>query len=152
MSKKTKKEVKNRHIYVKKKIPDPSVIDQFPMADGFSENVVFYDLEYLEPSIVSADLAFDSIAPILWMSGGCKGAVLERKKGYNIGETYAILYETRYTKKFIEEINDKDQIKVVFIVTDVAERYRSLCMELRDRKVMQLYESYLRSFEITAIG
>lgn len=152
MSRKTQKEIKNRHVYVKKKIQDPSVPDPFPMANGFEENALFFELEYLEPSVISADLAFDSIAPILWMCGGSNGEILKREKGYVIGKTYAILFETRYTKKFIEEVNNKEKVKVVFIVTDVAERYRSLCMELRDCKVMQLYESYLRSFEINAIG
>lgn len=58
------------------------------MSDGFEENAIFFDLEYLEPSVVSADLAFDRIAPILWLAGGCKGEILQRQKGYVIGETY----------------------------------------------------------------
>lgn len=119
---------------------------------GFEENAVFFDLNYLEPSIVEADLAFDSIAPILWLCGGCQGRILNRQKGYSIGGTYAILFDPRYTKRFIEVVEKNERIRTVFIVTDAAERYRSLCSELPDRRVLQLYESYLRSFEINAIG
>lgn len=151
VSKKTGKPLK-RNIYLKRTIQDPSVPDAFPMKDGFQENALFFDLEYLEPSIVGANLAYDDIAPILWLCGGCKGEILMRKKGYVIGETYAVLFEPRYTKRFVNAIIDMPSVRTVFIVTDAAERYRSLCAELPNRRVMQLYESYLRSFEINAIG
>ena len=139
-------------VFKKVQIPDSSVPDPFPMSDGFNENAVFFDLEYLEPSVVSADLAFDRIAPILWLAGGCKGAILQRQKGYVIGETYAVLFDPRYKTRFVDAVLENKEIKTVFIVTDAAERYRSLCAELPGCRVMQLYESYLRSFEINAIG
>ena len=129
-----------------------SVLDPFSMADGFEENAIFFDLEYLEPSIVSADMAFENVAPILWLCGGCKGEILGRHKGFVIGETYAILFDPRYTMRFVDILNSKPSVNAIFIVTDAAERYRSLCSELPNRKVVQLYESYLRSFEINAIG
>ncbi len=125
---------------------------KIPMEDGFQENAVFFDLEYLEPSVVSADLAFDYIAPILWLCGGCKGKILQRQNGYVIGETYAVLFDPRYKMSFVNVVLKNQEIKTVFIVTDAAERYRSLCAELPGCRVMQLYESYLRSFEINAIG
>lgn len=152
MSRTTQKEIKNRRVYVKKKIQDPSVPDPFPMADGFKENAVFFDLEYLEPSVISADLAFGNIAPVLWICGGCRGEILQRRNGYAIGETYAVLFDPRYKTRFVDMVTGRKEIKTVFIVTDAAERYRTLCAELPGRRVMQLYESYLRSFEINAIG
>ena len=131
---------------------DTLVSDPFPMAEGFKENAIFFDLEYLEPTIVNADLAYDNIAAILWLCGGCKGEILSRHKGYVIGETYAVLFDPRFTKRFVDTIVDKSDVGTVFIVTDAAERYRSLCAELPDRRVIQLYDSYLRSFEINAVG
>ena len=139
-------------VYKKTKTQSKSVLDPFPISDGFEENAIFFDLEYLEPSVVSADLAFDRIAPILWLAGGCKGEILQRQKGYVIGETYAVLFDPRYTTRFVDAVSENKEIKTVFIVTDAAERYRSLCAELPGCRVMQLYESYLRSFEINAIG
>ena len=147
----TGKKVRGK-VYKKAKVQSQSVPDTFPMSDGFAENAVFFDLEYLEPSVVSADLAFDRIAPILWLAGGCKGAILQRHKGYVIGETYAVLFDPRYKTRFVDAVLENNEIKTAFIVTDAAERYRSLCAELPGCRVMQLYESYLRSFEINAIG
>ena len=118
------------------------------MADGFEENAVFYDLTYLEPSVVSADLAFDEIAPILWLRGGCRGPVLHREPGYVVGETYAVLFDYGRVRQFIDTVHDDEDISHVFIVTDVKSRYRGMCAEFPDRDVAQLYESYLRSFEI----
>lgn len=43
---------------------DYKFTDEFPMADKLEENAVFYDLTYLGSSVVSADPAFDEIAPI----------------------------------------------------------------------------------------
>lgn len=145
------KKIRER-VYRKIKAKDDLVPDSFPISDGFEENAVFFDLEYLEPSVVSADLAFDRIAPILWLCGGCQGEILQRRKGYVIGWTYAVLFDPRYKTRFIEAVTERKRIKTVFIVTDAAERYRTLCAELPDCRVMQLYESYLRSFEINAIG
>ena len=61
-------------------------------------------------------------------------------------------FDPRYTKKFVDVVIDMPEVSTVFIVTDIAESYRSLCAELPGRRVMQLYESYLHSFEINAIG
>lgn len=143
---------KRKKLYEKVKKPSYPELADHMMADGFEENAIFFDLEYLEPAVVVADLAYDSIAPILWMCGGCKGEILSRHKGYVVGETYAVLFDPRYTKKFVDVVIDMPEVSTVFIVTDAAERYRSLCAELPGRRVMQLYESYLRSFEINAIG
>lgn len=143
---------KRKKLFEKVKKPFYPELADHKMSDGFEENAIFFDLEYLEPSVVSADLAFDRIAPILWLAGGCKGEILQRQKGYVIGETYAVLFDPRYTTRFVDAVSENKEIKTVFIVTDAAERYRSLCAELPGCRVMQLYVSYLRSFEINAIG
>ena len=143
---------KRKKLFEKVKKPFYPELSSHEMSDGFEENAIFFDLEYLEPSVVSADLAFDRIAPILWLAGGCKGEILQRQKGYVTGETYAVLFDPRYKTRFVDAVLKNNEIKTVFIVTDAAERYRSLCAELPGCRVMQLYESYLRSFEINAIG
>ena len=130
---------KRKKLFEKVKKPFYPELADHKMSDGFEENAIFFDLEYLEPSVVSADLAFDRIAPILWLAGGCKGEILQRQKGYVIGETYAVLFDPRYTTRFVDAVSENKEIKTVFIVTDAAERYRSLCAELPGCRVMQLY-------------
>ena len=143
---------KRKKLFEKVKKPFYPELAEHKMSDGFEENAVFFELEYLEPSVVSADLAFDRIAPLLWLAGGCRGEILPRRKGYAIGQTYAVLFDPRYKARFVETVLENTAIRTVFVVADAAERYRSLCAELPGRRVMQLYESYLRSFEINAMG
>lgn len=121
---------------------------ELPKASGFKANAIYYELTYLEPSIVSANLAFDEIAPILWLRSGCKGPVLKSKEGYAIGETYAVLFDYSFVNQFIDEVRGNEAIEHIFIVTDTKTRYRAMCTEFPERDVVQLYESYLRSFEI----
>ena len=55
---------------------DYKFTDEFPMADGFEENVEFVELEYLDAEAVELDKAFEAIAPLLWMRSGSLGPVL----------------------------------------------------------------------------
>ena len=119
-----------------------------PMCDGFSSNAVFYELSYVEPSLVSADCAFEEIEPLLWMRAGCVGKILHHEENYAVGKNYAILFNYSQIRQFIEIIRAKREIEHIFIVTDIKSRYRNMCMEFPNRDVIQLYESYLRSFEI----
>lgn len=140
--------------------PDGSVlegdyrfIDEFPMADGFKENAVFYDLTYLEPSVVTANLAFDEIAPLLWMRAGSVGPVITlgdtdpEDATYELTDTYGVLFDYAWSSEFIEECHKRD-VDHIFVVTDVDRQYRDMCAEFRGKDVKQLYKSYLRSFEI----
>ena len=117
-------------------------------SDGFDANAVFFELTYLEPSLVSANLAYNEIAPILWLRSGCYGNILSYNGSYVIGEKYAILFDYSFINQFIDEVKNNKNISHAFIVTDIKNRYRNLCAELPGRDVVQLYESYLRSFEI----
>jgi adenine-specific DNA-methyltransferase len=128
---------------------DYKFTDEFPMADGFEENAVFYDLTYLEPSVVSADLAFDEIAPLLWMRAGSTGPMVRHGDTYEFAETYGVLFDTTYSAPFIRECKQRS-MRCVFVVTDIDAEWRTICRELPEADVVQLYKHYLRSFEIGA--
>lgn len=127
---------------------DYKFTDEFPMSDGFEENAVFFDLTYLEPTAVDADLAFDDIAPLLWMRSGCLGPILTHADGYAIGETYAVLFDYDQVRAFVSAVRAREGVSHVFIVTDVDSQYRSMCRQFGGCDVVRLYQSYLRSFEI----
>lgn len=149
ISKKTGKPI-NKIYYLKKKVQDSAVPDAFSISDGFEENVVFYDLDYLEPTVVQADMAFNEIAPLLWLKAGSKGRVIQHCEKYDITDNYAVLFDYRYIGAFTREVQKKPDVKTIFIVTDHDARYRDMCATFPDRNVTQLYESYLRSFEISS--
>lgn len=126
---------------------------RFPMAEGFEENAVFYDLKYLEPSVITANLAFDEIAPLLWMRAGSVGPVImlgdtdPEDATYEVTDAYGVLFDYAWAPEFIEECHKRD-VDHIFVVTDVDRQYRDMCAEFRGKDVKQLYKSYLRSFEI----
>lgn len=134
-------------------VGDYKFTDEFPMADGFKENAVFYDLKYLEPSVITANLAFDEIAPLLWMRAGSVGPIImlgdsdPEDATYEVTDAYGVLFDYAWAPEFIEECREHD-VDHIFIVTDVDRQYRDMCAEFRGKDVRQLYKSYLRSFEI----
>ena len=121
-------------------------------ADGFEENAVFFDLKYLEPSIIKADLAFDEIAPLLWMKAGSKDRIIKHKSDYDITNEYAVLFNYKYVGIFTRLLKQRPEVKTIFIITDVNSRYQDFCHEFSDRNVYKLYESYLKSFKIQSLN
>mgnify|MGYP000874970917 CR=1 FL=1 len=142
----------SKNLYSIKKEPEYPKLADKKLSDGFKENAIFFDLEYLEPAVVSSDMAFNDIAPLLWMKAGAQGRIIKHNKKYDITDVYAVLFNYKYIKEFTEKIKALPQIKTIFIVTDLDSQYQDMCNELKDRKVYKLYESYLKSFEVQSLN
>ncbi len=153
VSKRTGKPLKGKRFKVAK-VKDPAVRDGFPMADGFEENAIFFDLTYQNPVVVDLDGAYEEVAPLLWMRAGCKGPIIATRGDgtYELAETYAILFDYAFAQDFVMELDARPEIQTVYVVTDDEGRYQSINQALKGRDVVQLYESYLRSFQIAAEG
>ena len=69
---------------------DYKFIDEFAMAEGFQENAEFFTLTYESPVAVSHSLAFQRVAPLLWMRAGAEGRRIDDlpKRGWEVAETY----------------------------------------------------------------
>lgn len=143
------KKTKKTLFALSKDVPNDVVPDVFPTADGFEENAVYYDLTYLEPSVVSADLAFDEIAPLLWLRAGSVGPIIKHSDTYELTDAYGVLFDTDYAASFIRACEER-HVPLVYVVTDVDADYRALNRDLPGVEVLQLYKHYLRSFEIGA--
>src|SRR5690606_33698819 len=64
---------------------DYKFTDEFPMADGFEENVEFFTLTYEAPLRVSSNREFAKIAPLLWLRAGSQGGRIEDvSKGWDV--------------------------------------------------------------------
>lgn len=150
VNKNTNKNVRTT-LYSKIKEPMYPELENLKQADGFQENAIFFDLDYLEPSVIRSDLAFNQIAPLLWLKAGSKGRIIQHKTDYDITNAYAVLFDYKYIGAFTHKLRQHPEIKTIFIVTDVNSRYQDLCHEFSDRNVYKLYESYLRSFEIQSL-
>ena len=130
--------------------------EEFPMSDGFKENAIIFDLTYENLWDIKLDRAFNAVAPILWMTAGCKGPIIEKLgKGYATTDYYAVLFQFSALNKLVEVLKDKPTIEHVFAVTNDNDRFaiiqRKLTM-IKSQNIHRLYESYLNSFEIVAEG
>lgn len=129
--------------------------DEFPMADGFAENVEFFRLDFLDPSDVARGDAFSAILPILWMIAGCRGKREDSKgtQAWSIPKTspFAVLIREKEFRTFRDKICERHDIKWVFLVTDSDENFALMRRALGHKiECIQLYKSYLENFRLNA--
>ena len=128
--------------------------DEFPMADGFEENAAFFTLTYESPLMVRQDLAFERIAPLLWMRAGSRGRVITEvpAQGWDVAGAYGVLTKVDRATPFAEAVAEAG-VGTVYVVTDDERRYQAVCALLpEDVTPVRLYESYLTNFEINTGG
>ena len=127
-------------------------IDEFPMAEGFEENAEFFTLTYETPVVVSHNLAFQRIAPLLWMRAGSEGRRIEDvpKEGWEVADAYGLLVDLDRSAKFCEAVEAQAGIRIAYIVTDDDRRFQSVARRLPDAvEPIRLYESYLSNFRFS---
>ena len=138
------------------KTPDGNAIagdykftDEFPIAEGFEENAEFFTLTYEAPVAVSHNLAFQRVAPLLWMRAGSEGRRIDHlpPQGWEVADTYGLLVDLDGASKFCAAALAADGIRVAYIVTDDDRRFQSVAQTLSDTiEPVRLYESYLSNF------
>jgi adenine-specific DNA-methyltransferase len=131
---------------------DYKFTDEFPMAEGFEENVEFFELTYMDKDAVARGKAFEAIAPVLWMRFGAGGAqIAKQTKTYAApaGARYAVLFDVTKWQPFVDAIRERDDLLNVCIVTDSIAQFQQVVAELPEGVgATMLYEDYLRNFEI----
>lgn len=132
---------------------DYKFIDEFPMADGFEENAEFFTLTYETPVAVNHNLAFQRIAPLLWMRAGSQGRQIKSlpAKGWEIADTYGLLIDLDQAGPFCNAVKKANDLKIAYIVTDDDRRFQSVAHSLPNSvEPVRLYESYLSNFRFTS--
>jgi adenine-specific DNA-methyltransferase len=129
---------------------DYKFVDEFPMAEGFEENVEFFTLSYEAPLRVSSNREFARIAPLLWLRAGSVGRRIDDSSaGWEVADVYGVLADLDYTQDFLAAVSARDTVSVVFIVTDEERLFESVAQQLPATvEPVRLYEAYLRNFEI----
>jgi adenine-specific DNA-methyltransferase len=124
--------------------------DEFPMADGFAENVEFFTLTYEAPLRVASNREFIKIAPLLWIRAGSQGRRIEDiSAGWDVADAYGVLANLDHTEDFLKAVSANDLVAVAYVVTDEDRLFESVSQELPDHiEPVRLYEAYLRNFEI----
>lgn len=123
---------------------------EFPISDGFEENAEFFTLTYESPLAVSHNLAFERIAPILWLRAGSVGERIENipTEGWAVVEAYGVLIDLDKANEFTIKIKKSSSCKLAYIVTNDDRRFQAVARTLPEGvEPVRLYESYLNNFQ-----
>ena len=126
--------------------------DEFPLAEGFGENLEFFAMTYEAPRPVAHNRAFEVVAPLLWIRAGSRGRRIELAcDDYDVADTYGVLFDLDASGGFLSAVRRSQTVRMVFVVTDDDRGFQSVCAELPTRvEAVRLYESYLTNFTINA--
>jgi adenine-specific DNA-methyltransferase len=129
---------------------DYKFTDEFPMADGFEENVEFFTLTYEAPLRVASNREFARIAPLLWIRAGSRGRCIDDiSAGWAVADVYGVLANLDHTQDFLKAMAASDAVAIAYIVTEEERLFESVAQALPEHvEPVRLYEAYLRNFEI----
>jgi len=129
---------------------DYKFVDEFPMADGFDENVEFFTMTYEAPRAVAHHRSFEAIAPLLWLKAGAQGSRIEElADDFAVADAYAVLFDPDCSRDFLTALHDAGAVRMVFVVTDDDRAFQMVCAELpAGVEAVRLYSSYLTNFTI----
>lgn len=115
-----------------------------------NSNVEFMTLTYENPALIELDLAFERIAPLLWMRAGSEGRCIDtRTHTFDLADTYAVLFNVDATRDFLGAVSGALGVRIAFVVTDDEAQFQAIASQLPDEvEPVRLYESYLRTFQI----
>src|SRR5215213_2753724 len=128
---------------------DYKFTDEFPMSEGFEENVEFFTLTYETPLSVNHNLAFVRIAPLLWLRASSCGKRIDKlpDNGWAVVDSYGLLVDVDGATPFIKAVSNAQGLRIAFIVTDDDRRFQSIARRLPEAvEPVRLYESYLTNF------
>jgi len=133
-------------------VGDYKFADEFPMANGFSENVEFFTLTYETPLRVASNRDFNKIAPLLWLRAGSRGRRIEDiSRGWDIADVYGVISDLDHSEAFVEAIAAASDVTHAFVITDEDRLFESMANKLPEHvEIVRLYDAYLRNFELEA--
>lgn len=124
-----------------------------PMRNGFKSNAIFFKLSFLDKTSVSVGRQFKELLSVLWMKAGaigpCPKIIGENPDMliYPENKMAILLNESKY-REFLEKVNDAQNIKTIFIITDSNNGYKEMISNFKDKECYQLYRDYLDNFRI----
>ena len=132
---------------------DYKFTDEFPMADGFEENVEFLTLTYEAPLRLRANRDFEKIATLLWLRAGSRGRRIESlPSGWDVAEAYGVIADLDQTDDFFHALSEAPTARTAFVITDDDGLFEAVVAGLPvEVEPVRLYDAYFRNFEIDAM-
>lgn len=133
------------------------------MSDGFSTNLAYFKIDFLQKDRVSLRRAFREILPLLWLRAGAVGPRPELKRGEPEpalftpeGGNFLVLLDETHIGRLLTVLADSAGQSHVYIVTDADESFKSMAQDIWEvagrvnprLQVVQLYRDYLLNFMI----
>lgn len=137
--------------------------DHRQMKDGFAANCIFFKLDFLDKTQVALGRQFRELLPMLWMKAGAIGTCPQlpshQGEGAGVGSSvpqmlilpenqFAVLTDEKAFNRFLESVNEHDDIRMVYLVTDSDSMYCEMSHCFPKRQTCQLYRDYLDNFRI----
>ena len=125
-----------------------------PMADGIKANAAFFQLSFLNKTMVALGRQFRELLPVLWMKAGahgpCPALTVDELPDMLVlpDNKFAVLLDESAFSDFLPQVQDKPEIETVFIVTDSSDGYKEMITHLNGKDTYQLYRDYLDNFRI----
>ena len=136
---------------------DYKFTDEFPMADGFEENVAFMELRYLDADDVDLGRAYDDLAPLLWLRAGARGRIARRfgddgtPLAFDWTDRYGVLFDEDHWRAFVAA--RPESVTAAFIATWSPATFAGIAAELPPGlDVVRLYDTYLSQFLPDRVG
>lgn len=130
-----------------------------PMADGFSANLEYFKLNFLDKDQVALGRRFAQILPILWLRAGAIGPRPEMAADapepamlLPPSNSFAVLLDERQFNAFLTKVAERTDLTHVFLITDSPEAFAEMAGAVSNAcsqaQVVQLYRDYLENFLI----
>lgn len=130
-----------------------------PFSDGFSANLEYFRLDFLDKDHVALGRQFREILPILWLQAGAMGPRPDLPKNRPIPamvipehNPFAVLVEETRFADFTAKLESRDDLTHAYLVTDSEEAFQEMAGQLKVPNVIQLYRDYLENFVINKGG
>ena len=125
-------------------------------ADGFEENVEFYDLVYLDRDSVRDGAEFAAVEPSLWLAAGGVGSRPSSDPtepfAFHEDSNYAVLFDRKAFRRFLTQLKANPQVTHLYLVTDSESSFNQMRAKLPDGlTTSMLYRDYLGNFRINTL-
>ena len=126
-----------------------------PMREGFSANLEYFKLNFLEKDRVALGQGLYEILPVLWMRAGAIGPRPELPEDEPVPaillpeqNPFAVLVNENRFADFQAEVEKRKDLTHIFLVTDSEEAFQEMAAQLTSPNIIQLYRDYLENFAI----
>ncbi len=137
-----------------------------PISLGFSSNLAYFKIGFLDKNKISLRYAFREILPLLWLKSGAVGPRPELPENISEPNVFApehnnfiVLLEESRIASLMRILKDRKNLSYIFIVTDSEESFKAIGAEVQgvygannpELQFIQLYKDYLANFMINKL-